>query len=113
MKSHVIFFAFIFYACIVQTEQNNPDQQPPAQRYRPSISITINSKPHSGCQLDSAMNQETQHASLPDTHVDSAIQQKTNQSNHNSRDIVADALNAYITFLCWPVGGLIYLLRSR
>ncbi len=114
MKSHMIFFAFIFYAFLAHSEaaHNRPEPQIDKNSH-PRVVITVNNNPHSNCQSENAIDQDAQHASKFATETQTAIQQKTNQRTHGGRITLVDAVNLYVTLICWPAGALMYWARTN
>ena len=126
MKLYVIIFALIFCNFLDAVNHNDPQflnsqakserlplglKSPIEHDVRPAICITINSQPASNNKLDGNHSQQTEHASQPTTQVTPIVQQKTNHTPRNGTT-VADAFNIYIAALCWPIGLLVYCMRS-
>ncbi len=113
MKSRIIFVAFIFYNLSIAAQPDNQAEQSDGQRKPSPVTVIIHSKPHSSCNSDNRNKQESKDQSQPTTNTTTGVQQNTNQAPRSSGMSITDALNAYITLICWPAGGLIYWMRNN
>ncbi len=107
MKRQLIFFAFIFYINSIYSENQNPYQQP-------SIHITIHAETQSGLDQQNQLGQLAQHASLPTTVVDTALQQKTLiNTNENEQEDFPTTVLKYTAVIACPPCALAYCLYKK
>jgi hypothetical protein len=107
MKRQLIFFAFIFYIHSIYSQDQNPYQQP-------SIHITIHAETQSGLDQQNQLDQQAQHASLPTTVVDTAVQQKAliHTSEDAQEDIPVTIIKYTAGFACPPCALAYYLYKK-